>query len=61
MAQDKIQVFLLVGAQTGTVSVYGHREDAEAKRDQYNADPYIEPGNPDVDVPYEVQPWSVQP
>lgn len=61
MAQDKVQVFLLVGAQTGTVAVYAHREAAEARRDKYNADPFIEPGHPDPDAPYEVQSWNVQP
>lgn len=54
------QVFLLVGKVTGTVSVYGSLEEAEARRDKFNADPWIEPGNPDQDAPYVVEAWTVQ-
>lgn len=54
------QVFLLVGKQTGTIAVYGSREEAEERQNKFNSDPWIEPGNPDVDAPYEVQAWSVQ-
>jgi hypothetical protein len=58
-ANNETQVFLLVGAQTGTVAVYGSREDAEARRDKYNADPFIDSATPDPDAPYEVQTWNV--
>lgn len=60
VGMNTMQVFLLVGKQTGTVSVWASKEDAEARRDKFNADPWVEPGNPDQDAPYEVQAWNVQ-
>jgi hypothetical protein len=53
-------VHLLVGKQTGVVSAYEHLADAEARRDKFNADPWIEPGTPDPDAPYEVQSIGVE-
>lgn len=36
-------------------------EEIEARRicDKMNADPFIEPGSPDIDAPYSVDLWSV--
>ncbi len=53
-------VYLLIGRETGVVSVYAHEGDANDRRDKYNADPFIEPDNPDQDAPYEVQAFGVR-
>lgn len=52
-------VYLLVGAKTGVVSAWQTFVGAAKKRDAFNADPFIEPGMPDPDAPYEVQRWLV--
>jgi hypothetical protein len=52
-------VTLLIGKQTGAISVLGSREEAEAARDRLN-ETHEEYGvGPDADYPYRVETWSV--
>ena len=51
--------FILLGSTTGIVAVYANESEANERRDRFNADPFIEPGTPDQDAPYRVEPWSV--
>ncbi len=41
------------------VSIYETLAAAEAKRNQYNADPFMAPGVADTDAPYTVETWIV--
>jgi hypothetical protein len=52
-------VHLLLKADGRVVSVYESQVAAEAKRDQYNADPFMAPAVADTDAPYSVETWSV--
>lgn len=54
-------VALLQTCKGAVIAVYASTEEAEARRDRYNADPFIEPGNPDTDAPYSVEEWCVTP
>ncbi len=56
-----MSVAILVNRHKHMVRVYSAQEDAEAKRDEYNADPFVAPGEPDPDAPYAVEVWEVQP
>ena len=53
-------VTLLCGSDGLPVRVYARRLDAERRRDELNADPWIEPGTPDPQAPYEAIEWVVQ-
>jgi hypothetical protein len=53
-------VYLLLSSSNQVCSIYESREDAEAKRDRFNADPFLELGRGDPDAPYTVAAWSVQ-
>lgn len=55
-----IQVTLLLSCTGQVLSVYEDPLEAYAKRDRYNADPFVEPGVPDVDAPYSVMTWNVK-
>jgi hypothetical protein len=52
-------VTLLIGKQTGAISVLGSREEAEAARDRLNETHEQYGVGPDVDYPYRVETWSV--
>ena len=53
------QVTLLLAKSGRVVSVHENQVDAEAKRDQYNADPFLDAETPDEDAPYRAETWSV--
>ncbi len=40
-------------------SVWADRETARRQKDAYNADPFIEPGIPDLDAPYYLDTWTL--
>lgn len=48
------EIHLLIGKTTGVIGAYYNKANVEAKRDRYNADPFLEPGQPDPDAPYVV-------
>jgi len=52
-------VTLLLAADGKICSVYADRAAAEARRDRFNADPFIEPGTPDPDAPYSTKTWGL--
>lgn len=52
-------VTMLLNARGEVVSVYADASDAEAKRDKFNADPFVEPGTADADAPYTTETWRV--
>jgi len=52
-------IAILVGAKSGNVEVFASRVDAENRAEKLNADPFLEPGLPDLDAPYSVQEWTV--
>jgi hypothetical protein len=53
-------VYLLLSADGRVTCVYANRADAEAERDKFNSDPFINPGRADLDAPYSVEAWTVQ-
>jgi hypothetical protein len=53
-------ISILVGAKSGNIAVFASRDDAEARAAELNADPFLEPGLPDLDAPYTVQTWQVR-
>jgi len=53
------EVTLLLTASGAVVSIYESADAARAKRDAYNADPFVAPGEPDLDAPYSVETWMV--
>ncbi len=54
-----VVVHLLLTSRETVVSVYEDEAEANATADRFNADPFIEPGNPDTDAPYRVESWVV--
>lgn len=52
-------VYVLRGVQTGKVSIWAVKEDADARRDKFNADPFLDDGQADPDAPYTVEAWVV--
>ncbi len=55
-----MDVHLLLTNQGLVVSVFADRVDAEKKRDQFNDDPWLEPGIPDTAAPYSIQDHMVR-
>ena len=54
------RVFMLMNWRGHVCSVYASQADAEAKREKFNADPYIEADRKDPDAPYSVAVWCVK-
>ena len=52
-------VALLIGKRSGVVRVFATEAEAIARRDQFNADPFLAEEMPDHDAPYTVQSWAV--
>jgi hypothetical protein len=53
-------VWVLKTAHNQMVSLYADQPSADAKRDRWNTDPFLSPGEPDPDAPYVVERWRIQ-
>lgn len=53
-------VWLVKTTHGQVISAYTTEAAANARRDRFNADPWIEPGAPDTDAPYSVEGIMVQ-
>ena len=52
-------VALLKAADGTVVRVFASADDARARAEHFNADPWVEPGTPDLHAPYTVEVWMV--
>lgn len=52
-------ITILTNCHQQTVAVYACEADAIAKRDAFNADPYLDTETPDTDAPYVIETWTV--
>ena len=52
-------VFVLLNKNHRISAIYATQAQADAKCQKFNADPELEPGTPDPDYPYTVEPWGV--
>lgn len=52
-------VFILLNTHGRICSVNANQADAEAKRDKFNADPFLASEESDPDAPYTVESWTV--
>lgn len=53
------EVYALLNKDKRVMSLYAAEDAANAKRDRYNTDPFLEPGTTDPDAPYRVETWTV--
>ncbi len=53
-------VSILLTVNGVTVGVFASRKEAEERRDEFNADPFMGQGVPDTDAPYSVDTWAVR-
>lgn len=53
-------ITLLLSCHDTVCAVYQSRAEAQAIADNFNDDPFVEPGRLDSDAPYRIETWVVK-